>query len=128
MAILSERDIISDFSGRPVCMENLNRCAHKNRTIEKCVEYIVYSCGFLYDPFLLEQFGITSKLKETWERRGIDFNLYINISDGMIMSCRIGKYRESEGARASCNDLKCTQQELRVAKRIFEFLTFDEGK
>lgn len=123
MQSLTENVILSSYTGHAVSMENLSRCARKNRVAEKGAEYIIYSCGFLYDPALLEQFGVTDKLKDLWERRGTEFNVYVYVDDGVISACHISKYREGDGARASYNPLKCTQQELRIAQRILSFIT-----
>ena len=123
MTHLSENSITSQYTGLPVNMENLTRCAHKNGSGREPAVYIVYSCGFLYDQQLRELFGVTDKLKDLWERRGTDFNVCLQITDGRIVNCAIDKHHEGDGARPSCQDLKCTQQELRIARRILEYLT-----
>lgn len=123
MTPLSETCITSQFVSCRVNIDTLSRCARKNRVTEEGAEYIIYSCGFLYDPALREQFGVTDKLKDLWERRGTEFNVYVYVADGVISSCHISKYREGDGARASYNPLKCTQQELRIAQRILSFIT-----
>ena len=123
MAALSEKDVTSQFVGKVISMEKLTKCAHRNGTGNAPAVYIAYSCGFLYNQELRELFGVTDKLKEQWERRGIDFNVGVHISGDRIIYCGIAKYNESDGARPSYRDLKCTQQELRVAKRILEYIT-----
>jgi hypothetical protein len=123
MATLSENIITDQFTGLPVNMDHLTRCAHKNGQGTNPAVYIVYSCGFLYKKELLELFGVTDKLKDLWERRGIEFNVCLHITDGKIVSCGIDKYTESGGARPSMTTPKCTQQELRIALRILEFVT-----
>lgn len=123
MATLSEKDITSQYIGRRICADRLSRCAQKNGSGREPAVYIVYSCGFLYDQELLELFGVTAKLKDQWERRGTDFNLCLRISDNQIVACTIDKHHEGDGARPSCQDLKCTQQELRIARRILDYLT-----
>lgn len=120
---LSENSITSQYIGLPVRMESLTRCARRNRQTANGDEYIVYSCGFLYDQQLRELFGVTDKLKDLWERRGTEFNLHIYIDGDRIVSCQISKYREGEGARPGYSSLKCTQQELRIAQRILNYLT-----
>ena len=122
MTTLSAKDITSQFIGRKPNVEALKRCAHKNGSGMEPAVYIVYSCGFLYDQELRELFGVTEKLKDLWERRGTNFNVGIHITDGKIVHCGIDKYSESECARASCRYLKCTQQELRIAQRILEYI------
>lgn len=123
MATLSQKDMLSQYTGLPVNMENLARCANRNGTGTEPAVYIVYSSRFLYDKQLLNLFGVTDKLKDQWERRGTEFNLCLQIADGRIVTCGIDKYSESGGARASCQYLKCTQQELRIARRILDYVT-----
>lgn len=123
MPALTASDITSAFVGRSIRPENLVRCARKNGSDNDPAEYIVYSCGYLYDRELRELFGITDQLKDLWERRGTEFNLYLYISEGVLTSARIFKYTESGGARPSMTTPKCTQQELRIARRILEYLT-----
>lgn len=99
MANLSEQDISSQFIGLSVNSVNLMKCAQRNGTAMNPAIYIVYSCGFLYKQELMDLFGVTAKLKEQWERRG------------------------TASAKASCNPMKCTQQELHIAKRILDYVT-----
>ena len=123
MQNLSERDIIDRFIGRTVNRESIERCANRNGTGREVAEYIVYSCGFLYDRELRELFGVTDKLKDMWERRGTEFNVYLYITDNVLTAANILKYTESGGARPSMTTPKCTQQELRVAQRILDYVT-----
>lgn len=123
MPNITPQDIISQFSGQPVNMDHLARCAHKNGSGRIPEVFIVYSCGFLYDAELRELFGVTDKLKDLWERRGIEFNVCLYITDGQLVSCAISKYTESGGPRPSMTTPKCTQQELRVARRILQYTT-----
>ena len=126
MLYLSEKDIISQFIGSTIRIENFARCARKNRNTAEGGEYIVYSSGFLYDQELRELFGVTDKLKDLWERRGTEFNVYLYVSDGILTAANILKYTESGGARPSMTTPKCTQQELRIARRILEYVTQKE--
>lgn len=124
MATLTEKDITSQYIGRTLCPEAVARCANRNGTGTNPVVYIVYSCRFLYDRELLELFGVTDKLKDLWERRGTDFNVCIHLREDKIVYCGIDKLNEGDGARPSGGrDLKCTQQELRIARRILDYIT-----
>lgn len=123
MASLSENDITSQFIGHTVSMDRLTKCARRNRPTANGDEYIVYSCGFLYNRELRELFGVTEQLKELWERRGTEFNLHLYINEGKITSCQISKYHEGDGARPTYRSLKCTQQDLHIAQRILQYVT-----
>lgn len=125
MQNLTEQNIIKAYIGHSVCMDWLTRCTHKNRVTEEGDEYIAYICSFIYNKELCEMFGITGCLREAWERNGTDFNLYITIDDGFtITKIHTDKYREvGANARPVIRSLKETQQELRVARRILEYIT-----
>lgn len=123
MAVLTEENIISGYAGLTINDNALTRCARKNGSGKEPAEYIIYSCGFLYDQELREMFGVTDKLKDLWERRGTEFNVYLYISDGVLTKANILKYTESGGARPSMTTPKCTQQELRIARRILSYVT-----
>ena len=124
MPPLSEKDITSQYIGRSLRPDALARCADRNGTGTNPVVYIVYSSRFLYDRELLDLFGVTDKLKDLWERRGTDFNVCIHLKDDKIIYCGIAKFYEGDGARPSGGrDLKCTQQELRIARRILDYIT-----
>ena len=123
MSNITEKEILTLFVGNPVCTDRLTRCAHKNGSGKDPAEYIVYSCGFLYDQELRELFGITDKLKDLWERRGTEFNVYLYITDNILTAAKILKYTESGGARPTMTTPKCTQQELRIAQRILNYIT-----
>lgn len=121
MSILTEESIVALAVGKEVDFENLEKCAWKNGGDSN---YVVYSSHFLYESNLLTAFGVTPALKDTWERRGIEFNIYLSILDGKIASCSIEKTSETTlSARGCTNTLKPTQQELRVARRIVQYVT-----
>lgn len=120
---MSDKEIIVPFVGKSVNQENLARCAHKNGSDKDPAEYIVYSCGFLYKKDLRELFGVTDKLKDLWERRGTEYNVYLYITDNILTAAKILKYTESGGARPTMTTPKSTQQELRIARRILEYVT-----
>ena len=120
---MTEHEITSMFVGMPVRMENLANCAHKNGSDDP-QQYIVYSSGFLYRPEQMQLFGVTPRLKEQWERRGTEFTVSVYVHDGQITSCKINKYNDGEGARPSGGGpLKCTDQDLRIARRILRYIT-----
>lgn len=122
MATLTETSITSAFIGKIVNADNLKKCTWDSFLENK--KYTVYSSGFLYDKFLMERFGATQKLKETWERRGTEFTVSVDVFEGKISAARIGKDNTGDGARPSGGGpLTCSQQDLRIARRILEFIT-----
>lgn len=120
---LTERNIIEPFIGKTINRDNLARCANKNRETPEGVEHIVYSCGFLYKKDLLERFEVTDALKEKWEHDGVEFNVHVFLDGDVITKAFVDKYRESGAcARPVVRALKFTQQELRVARRIMQYI------
>ena len=63
MAVLTEKDITSQFVGKTVSFENLTKYTYRNGTCNDPAVYIAYSCHFLYNRELRELFGVTDKLK-----------------------------------------------------------------
>lgn len=123
MALLTSQSIISAFIGKSVNNDNLAKCGWKQGIGEDVPHYNVYSSTFLYKPELIEAFGVTQKLKELWERRGTEFVVSVHVTDGKITSASISKENEGDGARPSGRSLVCTQQDLRIARRILEYIT-----
>lgn len=123
MTELTVSGITSQYIGKPVSKENLAKCSRRNGPSGDGQEYIVYSCGFIYDEYLRKLFGITDRLKDIWNRSGTDFNIYLVVGEKNIVSCDIKKIQESQDARPCVYYLKCTQQELRVARRILDYVT-----
>ena len=119
MVNITEQDIISPIIGKPVCLDGLGFYAKKNGDGS---EHIIYICDLMYDQKLRELFGITDKIKDRWERRGTYFNIYLYLDDGVVRKCSIRKESEGGGARPSGSSLKLTQQELRIANRILQFI------
>lgn len=117
---LTEQDIFAQFIGKPANRDILSQIGRKSYNSE----YIISNSKYLYDPKLRDQFGVTDALKEKWEYSGVDFILYITLDGDVITKGHVDKYREvGANARPVIRSLKETQQELRVALRILEFIT-----
>lgn len=124
MANLTEQDILAPVIGQSVCLDGLGFYAKRNAETEKGVEHIIYICDLMYDQKLRELFGITDKLKDIWERRGTVFNIYLYLNGRIVRKCSMEKFSEGDGARPSGGrSLTCTQQELRIARRILSYIT-----
>lgn len=121
MSNISENEILSPFISKAVNHEELNSLGE----LHHGAEYIICNRRYMDDPQLRELFGVTERLKEQWEYSGVDFNLYLTIDGNTIVKARLDKYRELGGGhgRPVVRPLKETQQELRIARRILEYLT-----
>lgn len=111
---LDEREIARSYIGKPYSAEKLQEIAYPNRENE----YICCNTDFKEEHF--ELFGVTPRLNETWQYYGHDFSVYIDVKDGAIKDCRIYKARVTWGGR--CNPCKATQQEMRIFKRIMDYI------
>lgn len=120
MPKLTEQEIFAPFIGRSVNPDILSAVGRI-----RYGEYIICSSTYLHDPHLRELFGITDRLMEQWEYSGVDFNLYLTLDGDTITAGHLDKYREGGGGhgRPVIRPLKETQQELRVARRILQYIT-----
>lgn len=121
MGTVMEQDICAHFIGMTANHDNLSRLCPGSRY----GEYIIRNSKCASDPKLRELFGITERLKEQWEYSAVDFNLHLTLDGDIIVKAYLDKYRETGGGhgRPIVRPLKETQQELRVARRILQYIT-----
>lgn len=113
---LNEKDIEQAFIGKPYNEERFSELFNKSNTL---------FCG-LCDIKLKWKLDITPALYLGWEQRSIDFRIQVWRSNGVISNCNIIKRKDSYSGlyvRESCRELTPTQQELRLFKRILEYIT-----
>lgn len=120
MITLTEKGIATEFIGKPITADPLPSWVWKRGN-----GYIIYCASHLADDKTLRaQFGITEKLKDSWHRRGTEFDIYLTIESGTITSCLISKENDGDGARPSGGgSLKPTPQELRLVIRLLKYIT-----
>ena len=81
-----------------------------------------------WDDSLRRSFRITPALTSGWQNGDITFGVQLYIKDCCIAGGRIIKYKETCaecGLRPSGYEMAPTQQELRIAKRVLEYLIED---
>jgi hypothetical protein len=121
---LDEYEIARSYIGKSVDMEKFEEVFTQNG-----YDYIAY-CGNLVDV-LYDKFGITNALYDKWLYNGIDFRINATLEDRKIVKCSIFKYEDSSGGgcgRPQGGEGSPTQQEIRIFKRIMEYVTKVEGK
>ena len=72
------------------------------------------------------KFNITFALKWGWKEKNVDFRIYAVAADGMISCCHIIKLKDNYSGlyvRNPSAALKPTQQELRLFKRVMDYVT-----
>ena len=70
--------------------------------------------------------NITFALRWGWKEKNVDFRIYVGVKDNLVSSCYIDKRKDNYGGlyvRNSCITLKPTPQELRLFKRVMEYIT-----
>lgn len=113
---LDEREIARLYIGKRHSIEKLQEVAHPNGCDKS--QYICSNADFTAEH--LELFGVTPRLNETWKYYGTDFSVYIDTKDGAIKDCRIYKARVTWSGH--CYPNKATQQEMRIFRRIMDYL------
>lgn len=126
MKKLNDREIAQGYVGKTVNNENLLAVSYQNGTSypEKYPRFI--SDCYHYKKEHLDLFGITPRLLESWGYRGVEFSVYIYIEDGMVADCKIFKYKNTYcggHGRPSGYELNPSQQEIRIFRRIMDYIT-----
>lgn len=124
MVNLSEMDIIVPVIGKNVDLKKLGFYAKRTTNASNGSFATIYVCDMRDDKNLRELFGITDKLKDAWDRQGTNITVYMKFEGDSVCVCGIRKFSDGEGARPSgCSSLTCTQQELRIVRRILSYIT-----
>ena len=117
---LNERDIAQAYVGKAYDNNRLLTVSYANGTDR----YISDCYNFKKDQLGL--FGITPTLLERWGYYGIEFTIYIYVAEGRIGGCKVSKYKNTYcggHGRPSGYELHPTQQELRIFKRVMDYVT-----
>ena len=117
---LTEQGIISPFIGKTVNSEAFTKVAYKNGS-----EYMVCNADYIDDPQYCERFGITDRLKWKWKYSGVDLTIYLSVEDGAITKAHLYKAKEGCGGHGRSTPCALTesQQELRIVRRILQYIT-----
>lgn len=118
MKKLDDFEIAELYIGKPYSTDKLLEVAYHNRENE----YLACNADFSKEQ--MDLFGITPLLHERWGYYGVDFTVFIFVENGFIKDCRIYKGRETFGGRSIV--LTPTQQEIRIFRRIMDYVTVSE--
>lgn len=131
MAKLAEHEVFAAVVGERVNEDRLERLGVSvgigTENYEDCTHYLVASPEQWEDP-LIRLFRITPALTSRWQNGVIAFSMQLHIKDGCIAGGRIIKFKETCREcrlRPSGYEMAPTQQELRIAKRVLEYLIED---
>lgn len=124
MKRLDDYEIAQSYIGKTINTENMLKVFDENGDDE----YVAYLDQFDNDQCSL--FKITPTLSDRWEYYGILFSIFLDVEDNKVYSCEIEKYQETGGYhdRPQTNVLTPTQQELRIFRRIMDYITKGDDK
>ena len=115
MVTLDENVIAQSYIGKPI---------NEQRFLE------IFKGTYFYpshcDIQTQMKFNISFALRWDWKNRNVDIKFYAGIQDGVLSYCHIEKRKDNYCGlhiRNTCVSLKPTQQELRLFKRIIEYIT-----
>lgn len=117
MKKLNESEIAQSYEGKPINTERLVKLFHdKGNYIAYCEQFDNEKCDL---------FNITPALTDYWGYYGIEFRIYLNIENNEVHNCAISKFKYTGGyhGRPSGHALSPTQQEIRVFRRIMDYIT-----
>ena len=116
MSKLTEKEIFLPFIGKSVNPETFTKVSSKDR---------IRIADYIDDPHYCELFGITDRIKELWGYSGVDFTMHLTVEDGIITKAYLDKLIERAGShgRPTIKVLSISQQELRIARRILQYIT-----
>ena len=119
MKKLDEREIAQSYAGKPYDTEKLLDVPFENGDNR----YIAYCHNFKKE--LLDLFGITPTILEKWESCDVELSVFINTDGTEIKNCGLDKCKYScpGHGRPRVKVLKPTQQEIRIFRRIMNFVT-----
>ena len=117
---LTERDVMESFVGKIINRDKFTALAKDHGD-----EYVIHNIKYEYDRELRKLFGVTDTLQDHWLCSGLDFEIHITLDGDTITNAFLDKYKERETGHCRCitRVLTPTQQELRVARRIMEYIT-----
>lgn len=124
MKKLDEKEIATTYKGKLCSMKKLSTLFEENGccTISDSYEYIARCNYFSEEEF--KKFGITDILYDKWMYNDVEFRIYIHTQNGSIVHNGIFKHRKIyEGGRPSIYELQPTQQEIRIFRRIMDYVT-----
>ena len=118
--MIDEREIFAPFIGKALNDRWSTLTWHESEEA-----LILYNYEWMDNPILRKQFGLTDKLHEDWLYRGIEYALHLSVDEGEVIGCFVEKIRQGSCGhfKPNIHVLSPTLQELRIARRILEYIT-----
>lgn len=117
---LTEQDLILPFIGKAMNPETFAKVAYENGS-----EYMICNVDYMDDPQYCDLFGITDRIKWMWKYSGVDLTIYLSVENGILTKAHLYKDKDGCGGhgRSTSCVLTVSQQELRIVRRILEYIT-----
>ena len=129
MGKLLEAEVFAEVLDSAVDPERLNRIGRDNGAgygdYADCTEFIICHVDYYDKDAFIALFRLTDAIRERWDDYGIDFSIYLYLRDGKIAGGHIFKYKETSWSchfRPTGYEMEPTQQEIRITKRILNYL------
>lgn len=123
MGLLREHEVFAAAAGERINAERLAQLCVPDGAgsgaYEDCTRYVL-AVSETEKAGLAERFRITPALRNGWQNRKIVFALRLYIKAGCMVGGRIFKHRETYGGTGY--EMTPTQQELRIARRILDYI------
>lgn len=123
MKKLNEQEIAESYEGKSINTERLLELFHDNGSHMGHDAYISYCEQFDEEKCIL--FNVTPTLSSIWGYYGIEFRIYLNVENNKVYNCTMSKFKYTGGhhGRPSGHALSPTQQEIRLFRRIMDYIT-----
>lgn len=117
MKKLNVKEIAQSYIGKSINTEKLLELFHNDGNyIARCEQF---------NNEKRDLFNITPALTEYWGYHGIEFWVYLIMENTQVLNCTISKVKYTGGyhGRPTVHVLSPTQQEIRVFRRIMDYIT-----
>ena len=135
MAKIDEHEVFALFTGEKINEQHLLEIGSPNGngygSYADSKEYIIAHVDYYERGKYIELFKLTPALTDKWDYSGIDFRVYLYVKNGVITGGHIFKYKEtsmSSHYRPTGYEVTPTQQEIRIVRRILEYIVDSKGK
>lgn len=127
---IEEQELFASFVGKTILPDRIDGIGWPNGTgygsYADCKEIIISRYDFCEERQYFDLFKLTDALVDRWDYKGVDFRIYIYVKEDVLVGGHVFKYVETSQSshfRPTGYETDPTQQELRIAKRIMEYIT-----
>ena len=129
MKRIMEQEIFAEVLNKEVISDRIIRIGYANGngygSYADSKEFIISHVNYYDCEEYIEKFRLTGAVKARWDSENIVFRVYVYIKDGKITGGHIFKYKKTLSGHFNSTgyEMEPTQQEIRIAKRILDYIT-----